>query len=287
MGTVNQGTDSRTITVLQGDEDVRDTKGGPHHSDANKVQLQVRGWDESTSGAKRRPAGTAFVTACTCAAWGPIFRACYCASYELRVVRFPLPCGRGESGGAALGDSASRLMGVLRESSFYTQPRHLHSTLDDWETEGSPAAAQEWRIRSSRTYGGVLAVCLNVEVEPPDCPFPRALQTGAGRQLCGIDPYESNQADPRKVVARIGSQLEAQYDQIVSSRSTVFKQCLDPTLEQVHRNCRKLRREAKDDTLLFHFNGHGVPAPSLLGAIVSSPTVAPPPTTAPSPKHCP
>ena len=165
-------------------------------------------------------------------------------------------------------------MGVLHESSsrqrtsFYTEPRHLPSTFEDWEADGSPEPeAQEWRIRSSRTYGGVLAVCLNVEVEPPDCPFPRALQTGAGRLLCGIDPNESNQADPRKVVARIGSQLEAQYGQIVSSRSTVFKQCLDPTVEQVHRNCRKLRREAKDDTLLFHFNGHGVPAPSLLGEI--------------------
>jgi regulator-associated protein of mTOR len=166
------------------------------------------------------------------------------------------------------------LMGVPRGSSsrqrtsFYTEPRHLPSTLEDWEADGSPdPEAQEWRIRSTRTYGGVLAVCLNVEVEPPDCPFPRALQTGAGRLLCGIDPNESNQTDPRKVVARIGSQLEAQYDQIVSSRSTVFKQCLDPTVEQVHRNCRKLRREAKDDTLLFHFNGHGVPAPSLLGEI--------------------
>ena len=165
-------------------------------------------------------------------------------------------------------------MGGLHESSsrqrtsFYTEPRHLPSTSEDWEADGSPEPeAQEWRIRSSRTYGGVLAVCLNVEVEPPDCPFPRALQTGAGRLLCGIDPNESNQADPRKVVARIGSQLEAQYGQIVSSRSTVFKQCLDPTVEQVHRNCRKLRREAKDDTLLFHFNGHGVPAPSLLGEI--------------------
>ena len=165
-------------------------------------------------------------------------------------------------------------MGISRESagrqrtSFYTEPRHLPSTFEDCEADGLPGPeAQEWRIRSSRAYGGVLAVCLNVDVEPPDCPFPRALQTGAGRLLCGIDPNESNQADPRQVVARIGSQLEAQYDQIVSSRSTVFKQCLDPTVEQVHRNCRKLRREAKDDALLFHFNGHGVPAPSLLGEI--------------------
>ena len=35
----------------------------------------------------------------------------------------------------------------------------------------------------------------------------------------------------------------------------------------MHRTCRKLRREAKEDALLFHFNGHGVPAPSVLGEI--------------------
>ena len=146
-----------------------------------------------------------------------------------------------------------------RGSSYFTQPRHLHG-LEDWEAEGSSAAepAEEWRIRSNRTYGGVLAVCLNVEVEPPDSPFPRALQTVAGRQICGIDPYEPDtELDSRKVVQRIGKELEAQYVGLHSSRSTVFKQCLDPTVEQVHRTCRKLRREAKDDALLFHFNGHG------------------------------
>ena len=157
---------------------------------------------------------------------------------------------------------------LARQGSFFTEARHQGAgTLEDSEADvSSSEPAQEWRIRSSRTYGGVLAVCLNVDVEPPDCPFPRALQTGAGRLLCGIDPYESMQ-DSRKVVARIGKQLEAQYDQLHSSRSTAFKQCLDPTVEQVHRTCRKLRREAKEDALLFHFNGHGVPAPSVLGEI--------------------
>ena len=89
-------------------------------------------------------------------------------------------------------------------------------------TSAAAEPPQEWRIRSTRTYGGVLAVCLNVEVEPPDSPFPRALQTGAGRLICGIDPYDSSQqVDPRKVVGRIGKQLETQYSGLHSSRSAL------------------------------------------------------------------
>ena len=84
---------------------------------------------------------------------------------------------------------------------------------------------------------------VNAEVEPPDCVFPRALRTGAGRLLCGIDPLGASQAEQRKVVGRIGRQLELQYEQLHGSRSTVFKQCLDPTVEALHRACRRQRRE--------------------------------------------
>ena len=92
-------------------------------------------------------------------------------------------------------------------------------------------------------------MCLNAEVEPPDCVFPRALRTGQGRLLCGIDPLGASQAELRKVVGRIGRQLELQYEQLHGSRSTVFKQCLDPTVEALHRACRRQRREARDEAL--------------------------------------
>ena len=149
---------------------------------------------------------------------------------------------------------------LRRTPSFFTEARHLAEPV-----EVQPS--QEWRVKSTRTHGGVLAVCLNAEVEPPDCVFPRALRTGAGRLLCGIDPLGASQAEQRKVVGRIGRQLELQYEQLHGSRSTVFKQCLDPTVEALHRACRRQRREARDEALLFHFCGHGVPAPSELGEI--------------------
>ena len=85
-------------------------------------------------------------------------------------------------------------MGVPRGSSsrqrtsFYTEPRHLPSTLEDWEADGSPdPEAQEWRIRSTRTYGGVLAVCLNVELSSLDTRSVRPLVARAGnRRPCGF-----------------------------------------------------------------------------------------------------
>ena len=63
---------------------------------------------------------------------------------------------------------------LRRTPSFFTEARHLAEPV-----EVQPS--QEWRVKSTRTHGGVLAVCLNAEVEPPDCVFPRALRTGGVR----------------------------------------------------------------------------------------------------------
>ena len=41
-----------------------------------------------------------------------------------------------------------------------------------------------------------------------------------------------------------------------------FRQAPDPTLDEVKRLCMALRRRAKDDSVLLHFNGHGVPRPT-------------------------
>ena len=139
---------------------------------------------------------------------------------------------------------------LRRTPSFFTEARHLAEPV-----EVQPS--QEWRVKSTRTHGGVLAVCLNAEVEPPDCVFPRALRTGAGRLLCGIDPLGASQAEQRKVVGRIGRQLELQYEQLHGSRSTVFKQCLDPTVEALHRACRRQRRSPeRAPRLTYLISGH-------------------------------
>lgn len=46
-----------------------------------------------------------------------------------------------------------------------------------------------------------------------------------------------------------------------------YKTVSDPTIDDVRRLCQSLRRNAKDDRILFHYNGHGVPRPTENGEI--------------------
>lgn len=46
-----------------------------------------------------------------------------------------------------------------------------------------------------------------------------------------------------------------------------YKQSLDPTVEDVKKLCVSLRRNAKEERVLFHYNGHGVPRPTVNGEI--------------------
>ena len=44
-------------------------------------------------------------------------------------------------------------------------------------------------------------------------------------------------------------------------------QSLDPTADEVKKLCLSLRRNAKEERVLFHYNGHGVPKPTTNGEI--------------------
>lgn len=46
-----------------------------------------------------------------------------------------------------------------------------------------------------------------------------------------------------------------------------YRQCLDPNLEEVKKICMNMRRNARTDRILFHYNGHGVPRPTENGEI--------------------
>ena len=46
-----------------------------------------------------------------------------------------------------------------------------------------------------------------------------------------------------------------------------YRQSLDPTVEEVRRLATGLRRSARDERVLFHYNGHGVPRPTSNGEI--------------------
>lgn len=42
---------------------------------------------------------------------------------------------------------------------------------------------------------------------------------------------------------------------------------MDPTVDEVKKLCTSLRRNAKEERVLFHYNGHGVPRPTVNGEI--------------------
>jgi regulator-associated protein of mTOR len=46
-----------------------------------------------------------------------------------------------------------------------------------------------------------------------------------------------------------------------------YKVAADPTVEEVKKLCVSLRRSAKEERVLFHYNGHGVPRPTANGEV--------------------
>lgn len=109
-----------------------------------------------------------------------------------------------------------------------------------------------------KTVSAALAVCLNIGVEPPD-----QLKTKPGAKLeAWTDPFGTPST---KTLEFIGKNLQRQYE-IISAR-TRFKQYLDPSVEETKKFCQSLRRNAKDERVLFHYNGHGVPKPTASGEI--------------------
>lgn len=63
----------------------------------------------------------------------------------------------------------------------------------------------------------------------------------------------------------IGINLQRQYERWQPRAR--YKQSLDPTVEDIKKLCSSLRRNAKEERVLFHYNGHGVPRPTVNGEI--------------------
>ncbi|KAI7868605.1 hypothetical protein BDF14DRAFT_1956350 [Spinellus fusiger] len=79
---------------------------------------------------------------------------------------------------------------------------------------------------------------------------------------CWIDPFL---LVPLKSLEAIGKNLHTQYENI--NGRTRFKLSLDPSVEETKKVCCQMRRNAKEERILFHYNGHGVPKPTASGEI--------------------
>ncbi|XP_052780147.1 regulatory-associated protein of mTOR-like isoform X2 [Mya arenaria] len=125
--------------------------------------------------------------------------------------------------------------------------------------EGSEKVKQSWRMKERmKTVSVALVLCLNVGVDPPDV----VKTSPCARLECWIDPLAQS---PQKALEAIGKNLQTQYERWQPRAR--YKQTLDPTVEEVKKLCTSLRRNAKEERVLFHYNGHGVPKPTVNGEI--------------------
>lgn len=125
--------------------------------------------------------------------------------------------------------------------------------------EGSKKVTQTWRMKERmKTVSVALVLCLNVGVDPPDV----VKISPCARLECWIDPLSLS---PQKALESIGANLQKQYERWQPRAR--YKQNLDPTVEEVKKLCTSLRRNAKEERVLFHYNGHGVPRPTVNGEI--------------------
>ncbi|KAJ8730439.1 hypothetical protein PYW07_017477 [Mythimna separata] len=157
----------------------------------------------------------------------------------------------------------------------FDKPRHLEPI------KGAERVEHTWRVKEKyKTHCVALVLCLNVGVDPPDV----VKTQPCARLECWIDPQSLS---PSKALESIGHALQSQYERWqprarykqsldpTSDESQYerwqprarYKQSLDPTSDEVKKLCCSLRRNAKDERVLFHYNGHGVPKPTTQGEI--------------------
>lgn len=66
---------------------------------------------------------------------------------------------------------------------------------------------------------------------------------------------------------QISANLCKQFESLAMSSKAKFSPYMDPAHEDLRKLCVGLRRKARNDRALFHYNGHGVPRPTSSGEI--------------------
>ncbi|KIJ13751.1 hypothetical protein PAXINDRAFT_170081 [Paxillus involutus ATCC 200175] len=109
-----------------------------------------------------------------------------------------------------------------------------------------------------KTANAALVLCLNIDVDPPDI-----IKTNPCAVLeCWVDPHTM---PSHKALEAIGTNLQHQFEGL--SLKIPYKPILDPSYEDLRRFCLNLRKQAKDETVCFYYNGHGVPKPTPSGEL--------------------
>ncbi|ETV64796.1 hypothetical protein, variant 1 [Aphanomyces astaci] len=144
---------------------------------------------------------------------------------------------------------------------YAMEDRHLSRILwGDDEDVDPPPEVHPWRMVTPRlkTMDVALVLCLNIGTDPPDIVKP----TPCARKECWVEPFSM---PAQKALETIGKTLQSQYERWQPRAR--YRQSLDPTADEIKQLCVSLRRHAKHDRVLFHYNGHGVPRPTANGEV--------------------
>ncbi|KAI0033846.1 hypothetical protein K488DRAFT_77642 [Vararia minispora EC-137] len=157
------------------------------------------------------------------------------------------------------GGSVESLLEPVPIMPYWSAKRHL--------TCGNPTPPPPWvpkmaPWRSSpgklKTANAALVLCLNIDVDPPD-----VIKTNPCAVMeCWVEPHSM---PSHKALEVIGTNLQHQFEGLSPKLS--YKPILDPSYEDLRRFCTTLRKQAKEDTVLFYYNGHGVPKPTPSGEL--------------------
>ncbi|KDQ62866.1 hypothetical protein JAAARDRAFT_188509 [Jaapia argillacea MUCL 33604] len=165
-----------------------------------------------------------------------------------------------------------RLNGIAHSSSITTSLPDPTPIIPYWSAKrhltcGNPTPPPPWAPkltpwRSSpgklKTANAALVLCLNIDVDPPDI-----VKTNPCAVMeCWVDPHTM---PSHKALEAIGANLQHQFEGL--SPKIPYKPFLDPSYEDLKRFSTTLRKQAKDDTVLFYYNGHGVPKPTPSGEL--------------------
>lgn len=167
------------------------------------------------------------------------------------------PTGRADSEDGRLAmDSA---MAYLPNLVYLSDLRHNDGEELSSDSVAEAGVVSKWRMKDRMKTGCVaLVLCLNIGVDPPDV----IKISPCARMECWMDPLSMQ---PQKALDTIGKNLQAQYERWQPRAR--YKLQLDPTVEEVKKLCTSCRRNAKSERVLFHYNGHGVPKPTVNGEI--------------------